>query len=214
MNMSSRIENISADCAILGYDEGLLKILLIKRDKEPALNNWSLPGAYVNLDETIDNAAQRILKELTGIHHIYLSQVGVFDQTNRYPTHRVISILYCALVKPEHFNLLAGSHAKEVQWFSIHDIKELPFDHNIMIERALIWLKDELWRKPILINLLPDKFPLNQMLDLYETILQSSIDNRNFRKKVINQGLVERLEEKTKGGKQRPAYLYKLKIPL
>ncbi len=212
--MSGRIENISVDCAILGYDEGQLKVLLIKRDKEPDLNSWSLPGAYIELEETISSAAQRILKELTGIHHIYLSQVGVFDQVNRYPTHRVISVLNCALVKPELFDLLAGSHAKEVQWFSINDVGQLPFDHNTMIDTAIRWLKEELWRKPILMNLLPEKFPLNQMLDLYQAILQTEIDNRNFRKKVISQGLVERLEEKTKGGKQRPAYLYKLKIPL
>lgn len=151
------------------------------------------------------------LNELTGIHDVYLSQVGIFDELNRYPSHRVVSILYCALVKPEILELIAGSHAKEVGWFNITNLHPLPFDHNKMIQMSLNWLKEEIWQKPILKNLLPNKFPLNQMQDLYQSILQTSIDNRNLRKKVISQGLVEKLDEKTKGGQQRPAYLYKFR---
>ncbi len=212
--MSERIHNLSVDCAILGYIDNQLKILLIKRDKEPEINKWSLPGSYIYLDEPIDKAAKRVLLELTGIHDIYLSQIGIFSAPDRYPPHRVVSILFCALVKPEIFELLAGSHAKEVSWHDVLTIKTLPFDHKQMLDTALNWLKEALWRKPILINLLPEKFPLNQMLELYQLILQNPIDNRNFRKKVINQGLVEKLNEKSIGGQQRPAFLYKLKVSL
>ncbi len=212
--MSEKIINISVDCAIFGFEEGQLKALLIKRDKEPEKDSWSLPGSYVYLTETVDNAAKRILNELTGIHDIFLSQISVFGEVERYPTHRVISILYCALVKPAMFKLIAGSHAKEVNWFEVNSLDTLPFDHQQMIDTAIKWLQEEMWRKPILVNLLPEKFPLNQMQELYQAILQQPIDNRNFRKKVINQDLVERLNEKTKGGQQRPAYLYKLKAHL
>ncbi len=212
--MSDKINNLSVDCVIFGYEDNQLKALLIKRDKEPESNKWSLPGSYVYLDEPIDKAVQRVLFELTGIHDIFLTQVGIFGEVDRYPQHRVVSILYCALVKPEMFELLAGSHAKEVSWLAINSLGKLPFDHNKMLDNALNWLKEELWRKPILINLLPEKFPLNQMQELYQLILQNPIDNRNFRKKVISQGLVEKLNEKSKGGQQRPAFLYKLKVPL
>lgn len=209
--MGTIIPNISIDCVLFGFESGELKVLLIKRDKEPEFDQWSLPGGYVFMDENIDHAASRILKELTGISNLFLSQVGLFGETNRYPVQRVISIVYCALVRPGQFDLIAGSHAKKVKWSPVRKVKKLPFDHNAMIEDSLNWLKDEIWRKPILINLLPEKFPLNQMHDLFQVFLHESIDNRNFRKKVISQGLVERLNEKTTGGKQRPAYLYRLK---
>ncbi|PCH71372.1 MAG: NUDIX hydrolase [Bacteroidales bacterium] len=203
--------NVSIDCAIFGYVNGELKVLLIKRDKDPELNEWSLPGGNIFIDENIDDAAHRLLNELTGMSNLFLSQVGLFGETNRYPDRRVISILYCALVKPEQFELIAGAHAKRIKWSRTDSIKKLPFDHNAMIAYSLTWLKEEIWRKPILVNLLPEKFPLNQMQYLYETFLQQTIDNRNFRKKVMAQELVEKLNEKTVGGKQRPAFLYRLK---
>lgn len=208
------LENISVDCTVFGYTNGELNILLIKRDKDPEKNSWSLPGSYINYNETTVDAAKRVLNELTGIHDIYLSQVGVFDQQERYPTHRVISIVYCALIKPDLFELLAGSHAKEVKWSKVENLRALPFDHNQMVENSLRWLKKEMWNKPIMVNLLPEKFPLNQMQELYQFISKIPIDNRNFRKKVIHQGLVEKLTEKTSGGQQRPAFLYQLKGPL
>ncbi|MBN2596763.1 MAG: NUDIX hydrolase [Marinifilaceae bacterium] len=209
--MGEILLNVSIDCAIFGYVNGELKVLLIKRDKEPEFNEWSLPGGNIYIDENIDDAAHRLLKELTGMSNLFLSQVGLFGETNRYPDRRVVSILYCALVKPEQFELIAGAHAKRIKWSKTNHIKKLPFDHNAMIEYSLTWLKQEIWRKPILVNLLPEKFPLNQMQYLYETFLQQTIDNRNFRKKVMAQELVEKLNEKTIGGKQRPAFLYRLK---
>lgn len=212
--MSETINNLSVDCAVIGYENGQLKALLIKRDKEPEKDKWSLPGSYVFMNESVKEAARRVLSELTGIKDVYLSLVGVYDKPNRYPNKRIVSLLFCALIKSDIFELIAGSHAKEVKWHNIEDIKQLPFDHKSMFDNTLTWLKQEIWRKPILINLLPEKFPLNEMQELYQFILQTPIDNRNFRKKVINQGLVERLNEKTKGGQQRPAYLYQLKVEL
>lgn len=209
--MNEKLTNLSIDCVIFGFEAGELKILLIKRDKEPELDKWSLPGGNIYIDEDINDAAKRLLKELAGIHNLFLCQIGLFGDTNRYPTRRVISVLYCALVKPEQYELLAGLHAKEVEWFNIEKIHRLPFDHNDMIEYSLRWLKKEIWRKPILANLLPEKFPLNQMQELFTAILKESIDNRNFRKKIINLGLVEKLDEKTAGGQQRPASLYQFK---
>ena len=202
---------ISVDCTIFGYEDGKLKVLLIKRGKLPESEKWSLPGAYISEQETIEDSAKRILHELTGIQHIFLTQVGIFDELNRYP-QRVVSVLYCALIKPEQFEIMAGAHAKQVQWYDLGEIGQLPFDHNKMIQHSLNWLKEEVWRKPILNSLLPNKFPLNKMQGLYQSLLKEEIDNRNFRKKVISQGLVEKLDEKTKGGQQRPAYLYKFRL--
>ncbi len=209
--MSVKLENLSVDCALFGFEEGVLKILLIKRDKQPALGEWSLPGGYIYTDEDISDSANRVLMELTGIKDLFLSQIKVFGSPDRYPAHRVVSTLYGALIKPEQFELITGSHAKEAKWFDIKSIKNLPFDHNLMVNTALSWLQEAIWHEPILKNLLPEKFPLNQMQELFEVILQQAFDNRNFRKKIINQELVIKLNEKTKGGQQRPAFLYKLK---
>ncbi len=209
--MTVTLENISIDCALFGFEEGELKLLLIKRDKQPAMGEWSLPGGYIYMEEDISDSANRVLMELTGIKDLFLSQVKIFGSPDRYPISRVVSTLYCALIKPEQFELITGSHAKEAKWFNIQSIKKLPFDHNNMVKTALTWLQDAIWREPILKNLLPEKFPLNQMQELFEIILQQKFDNRNFRKKVISQELVTKLNEKTKGGQQRPAFLYKLK---
>ncbi len=209
--MSEIIPNLSIDVALFGFIKNELKVLLIKRDKEPEIDQWSLPGGYVFMDEDLNDAAKRRLEELTGIKNLYLSQVEIFGNTDRYPPKRVVSVLFCALIKPEQFELIAGSHAKQAKWFTVNEIIPLPFDHNKMIETARQWFNDELWRKPIFINLLPEKFPLNLMMNLFNEFLGENIDNRNFRKKVINQGLVEKLDEKTQGGIQRPAFLYKLK---
>ena len=205
------IPNISIDCVLFAFDEEALKLLLIKRDKEPRKGKWALPGGYVGLSEAIDHAASRILGELTGVHNLFLSQVGLFGDPDRYPTHRVISMMYCALVAAEDLELLAGSYASEVRWFLLDEIGELPFDHSSMVQLALNWLKDHSWDKEVLQNLLPEKFPLNQMQTLIESILQQEMDNRNFRKKMMNADWVERLDEKTSGGKQRPAYLFRMK---
>ncbi len=209
--MEEIIPNVSIDVALFGFQNNELQVILIKRDKEPERDKWSLAGGYVYMNENIKDAAKRKLKELTGITNLYLSQVELFGNTNRYPSRRVISVLFCALIKPAQFKLIAGSHAKKVKWFTVSTLKKLPFDHNNMIQTAMNWFKDEMWRKPIFINLLPEKFPLNQMQSLFAEFLEEKIDNRNFRKKVITQNLVERLDEKTQGGQQRPAFLYKLK---
>lgn len=209
--MSEMIPNLSIDVALFGYKNNELKVLLIRRDKEPEFDKWSLPGGYVDMDEDIQEAAKRRLEELTGITNLFLSQVDLFGNPNRFPTRRVVSVLFCALIKPEQFKLIAGSHAKNVKWFSINDDLKLPFDHKEMIDTAMKWFKAEIWDKPIFINLLPEKFPLNQMQALFMEFLDEPIDNRNFRKKVISQNLVEKLDEKTKGGQQRPAFLYQLK---
>jgi len=209
--MADIIPNISIDVALFGFKGIKLEVLLIKRDKKPEMDQWSLPGGYVYMDESIKDAAKRRLKELTGITKLYLSQIALFGDTNRYPTRRLVSVLFCALIKPEQFKLIAGSDAKDVEWFKVSELGKLPFDHNEMINTAMLWFKNEIWREPIFINLLPQKFPLNQMQNLFTQFLGEAIDNRNFRKKVISQELVEKLNEKTKGGQQRPAFLYKLK---
>lgn len=208
--MQDIIPNLSIDHVIYGYINKELKILLIERDKEPCINQWSLPGGYIHLNETVATAANRILAELTGLNNLFLHQVEIFSAIDRYPANRVISILYCALVKPELFKLLAGSHAKEVKWVTVQEEMTLPFDHYDMIQRSINWIRQQIWQKPVFVNLLPEKFPLNQMQELYETFLGEPIDNRNFRKKVLQSGLVEKLDEKTQGGKQRPAFLYRL----
>lgn len=209
--MDQIIPNLSVDCCIFGYKESRLSTLLIKRRKQPELGRWSLPGSYAHMHEHVQDAAKRVLSELTGLTHLFVSPIGVFGDPNRYPVERVVSLLYCALINPDKFELKAGAHAEEVLWMPLDEIPSLPFDHTEMVETAKNWLKCEIWNKPILGHLLPEKFPLNTMQDLYEHLLDETIDNRNFRKKVINAGIVEKLDEKTQGGQQRPAVLYQVK---
>lgn len=206
--MNQIVPNLSVDCAVFGFDQGTLKVLLIRRDKEPAFDSWSLPGGFIYLDEHLNDAANRLLLELTGMNNLFLFQISVFGNVNRYPGDRVLSTLYCSLVSPEIFELIAGSHAKEVAWFPIENLPTLPFDHPEMVQTSLKWLRKDIWDEPIAYNLLPEKFPLNQLHYLYEAIMGIKIDNRNFRKKVLSQNLIVQLNEKTIGGVQRPAYLY------
>lgn len=142
------------------------------------------------------------------MENLYLSQIAVFGDVNRYPASRVLSTLYCALVQPEVFSLIAGSHAREVTWMPVELLPNMPFDHDDMVQISLKWLRKDIWDEPIANNLLPEKFPLNQLHYLYEAIMGVKIDNRNFRKKILSRNLIVQLNEKTKGGVQRPAYLY------
>lgn len=208
--MKERINHLSVDCCIFGYSEKGLNLLLIKRNKEPEKGRWCFPGGYVNQNEDIDDSAGRLLYSLTGIKDVFMTQVKAFGSVDRYPDVRVISILYCAILRPEYFNLIAGNYAKEAEWFDLNEIEAMPFDHDLMLSEALMWLKDQIVKGKQLQYLLPQKFPLNLMQEIYERLLNKNYDNRNFRKKMVDDGVVIRLDEKTKGGRQRPAFLYKL----
>lgn len=202
------LESISIDCVIFGFDGQGLKILLIRRKYQPSEGTWALPGGFIKRDENLDDAAQRILKDLTGAHDIYMEQVHTFGAVNRYPLRRVITISYYALVKPELFSLIAGADADRVEWFSVKDMPEMPFDHFDIYEHAHQKLRTKVRSQPVGFELLPRKFSLTELQSLYEAILGEGLDKRNFRKKILKMKLLVDLKEKQKDVAHRAATLY------
>jgi len=199
---------VSVDCIIFGLNEGELSLLLLKRTFAPEKGKWSLMGGFVQDNESVDNAAKRVLKELTGLENVYMEQVGTFGEVNRDPGERVISVAYYALINVDEYDrkLVEKHHA---QWINIHELPELSFDHPTMIEKARESMRKKASLEPIGLNLLPRLFTLSQMQSLYETIQGESIDKRNFRKKVAEMDYIEKTEMIDKSGSRRGAYLYK-----
>ena len=200
----------AVDCIIFGYDISgkQIKLLLIKRSFEPAKGKWSLAGGFVREDESLDAAASRVLSSLTGLKNVYMKQLHSYGDIDRDPGARVISTAYWALIKIKDI-ARDLSEQNAAHWQSIHEIPALIFDHEEMVKAALAELQTQIKIKPIGFELLPEKFTLVQLLDLYEAIYQRTIDKRNFRKKILDMNILEKLDEKEKVTSKRGAYYYR-----
>lgn len=199
---------LGVDCIIFGFDEGELKLLLLKRNFEPALGKWSLMGGFLQKNESLDQAAQRVLKELTGLEDLYMEQVGAFGDIARDPGERVVSVAYYALINVNEYDRkLVREHNAE--WIKIDELPDLIFDHPEMIAQAREQMKNKASNKPIGFKLLPELFTLPQLQSLYEAIHGEMFDKRNFRKRVADMDYIEKTEEKDKLGSKRGAYYYK-----
>ena len=177
---------VAVDCIIFGYDilEKEIKLLLFKRIVEPAKGRWSLAGGFVNHNESLDDAASRILRKLTGLESVYMKQSYAYGETERDPGDRVISVAYFALIAIRNINKeLAKQNG--VSWRSLSRLPDLIFDHPLMVKHALTDLQNQIKIKPVGFELLPEKFTLVQLQDLYEAIYQRKVDKRNFRKKIL-----------------------------
>ncbi|MBV6639716.1 MAG: NUDIX hydrolase [Cyclobacteriaceae bacterium] len=199
---------LAVDCIIFGFDQDNLKILLIKRDFEPEKGKWSLMGGFLRPDETLDDAASRILQKLTGLHDIYLDQLRSFSQPERDPVDRTVSTAYYALINiEEHNEELTKKHSAE--WFNVQDIPPLIFDHDEMIRQAIKRLRYKASVEPIGFELLPEKFTMRQLQKLYEAILGQKLDKRNFIKKILSQDVLIKLDEKDMTSSKKGSFLYK-----
>lgn len=198
---------LAVDCIIFGFDNEGLKILLIKRDFEPEKGKWSLMGGFLKRDEVLDNAAIRVLNTYTGLNNIYMEQLYAYSEIDRDPADRTISVSYFALINIENHNtdLIKNYHAK---WFSIADAPDLIFDHNEMVQQAIKRLRYTTSIKPIGFELLPEKFTMRQLLELYEAILSKELDKRNFISKINSMGILNKLEEKDMQSSRKGSYLY------
>ncbi|HYF66682.1 MAG TPA: NUDIX domain-containing protein [Ohtaekwangia sp.] len=203
------IEALSIDCLIFGFKKSELDILLVKHGEGISKGNWALPGGWIKYNEGIDEAANRILKDLTGVSNIYLEQLRAFGETDRYPTKRVITLAYYALIKPEDYTLHAGFTASDAKWFKLSEVPSLPYDHNAILKNGLQHLRHRVRHEPIGFNLLPKKFTLLQLQELYEAILQQKLDKPNFRRKLINMNLLATCKEKQTDVSHRAASLYR-----
>ncbi len=199
---------LAVDCIIFGFTQDNLKILLIKRDFEPEKGKWSLMGGFLRPDETLDEAASRILQKLTGLHDIYLDQLRSFSHPDRDPVDRTVSTAYYALINVEEHNKeLTKKHSAE--WFNIQDIPALIFDHNEMISQAIKRLRYKASTEPIGFELLPEKFTMRQLQKLYEAILGQELDKRNFIKKILSLDVLIKLDEKDMTSSKKGSFLYK-----
>ncbi len=199
---------VAVDCIIFGLVEGKLCLLLTKRKFEPEKDKWSVMGGFVQNNESADDAARRVLSQLTGLENVYMEQVQAFSSVHRDPGERVISIAYYALLGPEEYDVdLLDQHS--ALWVRLEDIPHLGFDHPLMVERALDKIRGKLTTEPIGFKLLPELFTLFQMQTLFETLLGASIDKRNFRKRVLDTGCVVKTDLIDKTGSRRGASLYR-----
>jgi 8-oxo-dGTP diphosphatase len=206
------IESVfSIDCLIFGFDAGELKILLIERNEEPFKDWFALPGYFVKQEESLDDAAERILYELTGLRDLHMKQFHTFGAVKRHPQGRVITVGYYALIRINGQKELrpVSQYARKAIWHSVNDLPKLAFDHSEIFNDGFGKIRRRLNYQPIAFDLLPEKFTLTQLQGLYEAILNKKLDKRNFRKKMLSYGFLKELVEKQKGVSYRAAKLYK-----
>lgn len=198
---------VSVDCIIFGFYEGELNLLLLKRNFEPALGEWSLMGGFVQENESVDDAAKRVLAELTGLDQVYMEQVSSFGAIDRDPGERVVSIAYYALVNINEYDReLVQRH--NAFWVNINELPPLIFDHQAMVEQARALMQQKASVAPIGFNLLPKLFTLSQLQSLYEAIYGEAIDKRNFRKRIAEMDYIEKTDLIDKTSSKRGAALY------
>jgi 8-oxo-dGTP diphosphatase len=198
---------LAVDCIIFGFDGRQLQALFIKRGFEPEKGQWSLMGGFVNKNEGADEAASRVLYELTGLRDIYMEQLYCFGDVNRDTAGRVVSVAYFALINIADYNeQLQDNH--EARWFSLQKTPTLIFDHNQMVQKAREKLKQKVANHPIGFALLPRKFTLPQLQSLYEAINGGPIDKRNFTRKILSLKILNKLNEKEKESSRKGAFYY------
>ncbi|MBR07243.1 MAG: NUDIX hydrolase [Rickettsiales bacterium] len=202
------MDDLSIDCVIFGFTDEL-KVLLVKHADGISKGKWALPGGWITYDESLDQAANRILKLLTGVDNLFLEQLKAFGAVNRFPSKRVVTVGYYTLIRDIDYDVVAGFTASDVQWFSINEIPDLPYDHQEILDYAWNQLKLKVKQEPIGFNLLPKKFTLLQLQNLYESILQIKLDKPNFRRKMLGMKLLIDIDEKQDNVSHRAAKLYR-----
>ncbi|WP_233216274.1 NUDIX hydrolase [Blastopirellula marina] len=200
---------LTVDIVVFALDEDDLMVMLIQRDLAPFEGQWALPGGFVHIDETLDDAARRELQEETGLQDIFLEQLYTFGDLNRDPRERVVTVAYYALVNLEGHNVQANTDARNAAWFAMSELPKLAFDHEQILQVAHERLRGKVRYQPIGFELLPDKFTLRQLQHLYEVILDRELDKRNFRKKVLGMEIVKETSEIEKDVAHRAARLYR-----
>lgn len=199
---------VATDCIIFGFDSGKIKLLVFKRRVEPVQDQWSLIGSFVKFDEDVTQAAKRVLQEITGLNNVFMEELKSYGAADRDPGYRCISIGQYALIRINDYDReLVEKHG--AHWFDIDELPSLVLDHDQMVKDALERLKQKARYQPIGFELLPEKFTIPQLQQLYEAIYRRQLDSRNFRKKVLSHNVLIKLDEKDKSTSRRGAFLYK-----
>jgi len=200
---------VAVDCIIFGFDGTDIKLLLIQRALVPEKNKWSLMGGFLKAEESLEQAANRVLRQLTGLEGVYMEQLMTFSQPLRDPAERTISTAYFALIDIHQYEKKL-SQEYHAEWFLLKDVPKLIFDHDEMLDMAQQRLRYKAALHPILFELLPEKFTIPQLQNLYEETYNTKFDNRNFSRKVLSTGLLNKQKEKDKKGSKKGAFYYKL----
>ena len=198
---------ISVDCIIFGFNEGELNLLLLKRNFQPAMGEWSLMGGFLRADENLDQAAERVLRDCTGLEKVYMEQLMTFSDVGRDPGARVVSAAYFALMDIRNYDKEAVS-SYNAAWVLLEQVPPLIFDHNQMVTKALGRLRRRATNCPVGFNLLPQEFTLPSLQMLYEAIFGCEIDKRNFRKKIHSMNILINTGKKDYSTSKKGAYLY------
>ncbi len=200
---------LAVDCVVFGLDETDLKVLLIQRRIPPHQHSWALPGGFVRLDETVEAAARRELHEEAGVSDVFLEQLYTFSALGRDPRERVVTVAHYALAKLSDHRIRAATDAMGVGWFALDDLPKLAFDHSDIVTAAHERLRGKVRYAPVGFELLPPRFSLTQLQRLYEIILGTDLDKRNFRKKILSMDLLVETDEYEQGVRHRAARLYR-----
>ncbi|MEQ9404315.1 MAG: NUDIX domain-containing protein [Cyclobacteriaceae bacterium] len=201
---------IAVECCVFGFQDNKLKILLVKRSIEPFKDHWMLPGGAMGEGKTLSESVNDVLHNLTGIKKLSLEQVASYSEVNRHPVKRVVSVSFYALVKPENYPVIPKNYISDIKWYSLDELPSLGFDHEKLVGDALEKLRDNLKEHLVFGELLPDRFTLTELQELYENILEEKFDRRNFRKKILQMNILEPTNEKKTGVKGGPV-LYRKK---
>lgn len=200
---------LTVDIVIFALDEAELRVMLVERGLDPFAGRWALPGGFVHVGESLEEAARRELQEETGLTKIFLEQLYTFGAPQRDPREHVVTVAYYALVNIEGHNVKASTDARDAAWYSLQDLPSLAFDHESIIDTAIERLRGKVRYQPIGFELLPRKFTLRQLQSLYEIVLDRELDKRNFRKKIHALDILSPLDEVEKDVAHRAAQLFR-----
>ena len=200
---------LALDCIIFGFDGKDIKLLLIKRGFEPEKNKWSLMGGFLQADESLTQAANRVLKQLTGLEAVYMEQLQTFSELTRDPKERTVSVAYFALIDIHQFEHQI-SDQYQAEWVLLSKKPRLIFDHDDMVRLAQKQLRYRAAMHPLLFELLPEKFTIPQLQNLYEGVYETIFDSRNFIRKIMSTNLLLKQSGKDKSNSKKGAYYYKL----
>ncbi|WP_111706448.1 NUDIX hydrolase [Lutibacter citreus] len=198
---------VAVDCIIFGFDSEKLKLLLFRRKVEPLKGEWSLVGAFIKNNLSLNNAAKQILLELSGLENNYLQELQTYSKVDRDPGERVISVAFFSLIRISDFEL-KSVEKYDAHWFDFDDIPDLILDHRQMVDDAFKRLRAKASHQPIGFELLPEKFTIPQLQTLYECVYQRKLDDRNFRKKILSFDILTKTGEKDKSSSKKGAFLY------
>jgi 8-oxo-dGTP diphosphatase len=202
------IDALSIDCVIFGFKNAELFVLLVNHGDGPTKGQWALPGSWIKYNESIDNAALRILSSQTAVENIYLEQFQTFGSLERFPNRRVITLVYYAMVNIENFLLVPGPTVSQVEWYKVQETPNMAFDHEEIFQKCFDFIKHKVLHEPIGFNLLPPKFTLLQLLELYESILGRKLEKSNFRKKILKMNLLIKTDQIQQDVSHRAAALF------